>query len=167
MTHDITNQIGTNGTVTNGAVNFAQLCLKFANTISYICANLRTFRAHFAQIRPISRKFCKICMFPHFFDLHPCLLHPRLFRSKPSTPQGLNHFELRPSIQQGSSKATHATLSCRCPGQLVHLVASVDASSMVHWSCTSLPGSLDVNSDKEPARIHTCGAAQDLPSTQP
>ena len=75
-------QIGTNGTVTNGAVNFAQICVIFAKTISQICANSRNFRANFAQIRPILRKFCKFCMFPHLFDLHPRLLHHRLFRSK-------------------------------------------------------------------------------------
>ena len=48
-------QIGTNGTVTNGAVNFAQTCVTFAKTISQICANLRKFGANpanFAQIRP-------------------------------------------------------------------------------------------------------------------
>ena len=74
---------GTNGTVTNGAVNFAQICVNFAKTISQMCAMLRKFCANFAQTLPISRKFGKFCMFPHLFDLHPRLLHHRLFSSNP------------------------------------------------------------------------------------
>ena len=49
-------QIGTNSTVTNGAVSFAQTCVIFAKTISQTCANLRKFRANpanVAQLRPI------------------------------------------------------------------------------------------------------------------
>ena len=75
------NQTGTNGAVTNGAVNFAQICVIFAKMISQICANLCKFGANFAHIRPILRKFSQICMFPMLFDLHHRLLHPRLFRS--------------------------------------------------------------------------------------
>ena len=48
-------QTGTEGTVTKGAVNVAQICATFAKTISQVCAKLRKFRANpasFAQIRP-------------------------------------------------------------------------------------------------------------------
>ena len=58
---------------------------KFRANLRNFCKNnakLRNFCANFAQIRQISRKFGKFCMFPHFFDLHPRLLHHRLFRSK-------------------------------------------------------------------------------------
>ena len=44
-------QIGANGTVTNGAVNFAQICVNFAKTISQICAK-------FVQISRKSGQFC-------------------------------------------------------------------------------------------------------------
>ena len=62
--------------------NLRTICKKQFRKLAQICANLRKFRANFAQIRPISRKFGKFCMFPIFFDLHHRLLHPRLFRSK-------------------------------------------------------------------------------------
>ena len=43
---------------------------------------LPTNLVNFAQIRQISRKFGQLCFFPYLFDLHPRLLHPRLFGSK-------------------------------------------------------------------------------------
>ena len=66
---EVTAQIGTNGTVTNGAVNFAQICVNFAKTISQVFAKLRKFRAHFAQIR-------QIVHVPAFFGLTPPFITP-------------------------------------------------------------------------------------------
>ena len=66
----------TERTVTKGAVNFAQIRVSFAKTISQVCTDLRTFHANFTQIRSLSRKFAQFCMFPQLFDLHPPSLHP-------------------------------------------------------------------------------------------
>ena len=71
-------QIGTNGTVTNGAVNFAQICVNFAKTISQSCANFAHILRKSGQFRANSANF--VC-FRIFCYLHPRLLHPRLFRS--------------------------------------------------------------------------------------
>ena len=43
---------------------------------------LPTNLVNLAQIRSISHKFGRFCFFPQFVDLHPCLLHPRLFGSE-------------------------------------------------------------------------------------
>ena len=75
-------QTRTEGTVTKGAVNFAQICATLANTMDLHSLLLPTNLVNVAQIRLISRKFGKCCCFPHFLDLHPHLLRPRLFGSK-------------------------------------------------------------------------------------
>ena len=69
----------TEGTGTKGAANFAHIW-----QTPWICAPFcyqPTPLVNLPRIRPISRKFGKFCIFPHFFDLHPRSLHPRLFRS--------------------------------------------------------------------------------------
>ena len=85
----------TEGTVTKGAVNFMQIYANFANTMDLHPLLLPTNLANFAQIRQISHKFGKFRFFPQFLDLHPRLLHPRLFGSNPSA--------------SGESRPRHAT----------------------------------------------------------
>ena len=74
-------QTGTEGTVTKGAVNFAQICANLANTMDLHPLLLPTNLANFAQIRPNSHNFGQMCFFPHVLDLHPRLLHHRLLGS--------------------------------------------------------------------------------------
>ena len=78
----------TEGTVTKGAVIFAQICANLANTMDLHPLVLPANLVNFAHIRQTSCKFGKVCFLPYFLDLHPRLSHPRLFGPKHGADRG-------------------------------------------------------------------------------